>query len=553
MISLKQAFCILFFTTTISFAEVHIADYQYNPDKTLLGKELNFSNTSLVSDNRVNETKKDSLLRMLSGIKYAVIQLTPTEEEKVEAGQYSVIEQLAGYLRSVGFQKVVYKTKDKTQLLLSVPTYCDVVRVRFNMTLKEDYFENIQLKFQNCRNEWILFTHKEKIEKKKLTPQSLSQVWEFFYNKSFSYNIQNRLQLPSNPILTTKEKILDYLKTNTSSLDSIEGIFEKVPRYNYSEKKHVVAICKNPLGGYNIIYIEGASNYLDWKEGEWMGNIHFSAMKEVVKPIEWTTPDKILQSDGFIELRDENTILLSFKNHPNAYEYKRLRPTVSLTNTATLEGRGVSGSGILVDRRGYIVTSYNVIENRKNITVTLPEFDIEASIESESSWPAIVVFEDQETDLALLQIQTFDFELCKNVPYTIQIEEISIGEKVFTLGYPLVASMGLHPKLAVGAISSINGYKNTTSTYQTSVQVYAGNSGSPLFDYNGSLVGILKNKHAVASKASYALKSLSILEFLRKSNLFEANELPTSSTLKGQPLTEQIKKLQPFVFYIQCY
>lgn len=550
MILLKRIFCLCFLllTTTILFAEVNTANLRPSSNKTSFGKELTVLNTSSFSNNWDDgEAQKDSLLGMLSGIKYAIIQLTPDEEEKVSSGQYPIIEHLAFYLQFIGFQKVVYKKEDKTQLLLSVPTYCDVVRVRF------EYFENIQLKFQNCKNELVVFTHKETLGKTELTPQNLSKVWQLFYNKPFSYNIQHRLQLDSKPIIATKENILNYLKKNTSSLSPIEGIFEKIPRYNYSDKKHTVAILKNPIGGYHIIYVEGASNYLDWKSGEWMGRINTSVTQEVIEPIEWTTPNKVTQSNGFIELRGKNTILLGFKNHPNAYEYKRLDHTISLTNTATLEGTGISGSGILVDKRGYIVTSYNVTENSKNIIVTLPKFDIEANTKSQNNWQASVVFKDKELNLALLQIETTGLDLCETLPYTIEMEEISIGEKVFTLGYPLVASMGLHPKLAVGAISSINGYKNTTSTYQTSVQVYAGNSGSPLFDYNGSLVGILKNKHAVASKASYALKSVSILEFLRKSNLFEESELPTSSPLKGQPLTEQIKQLQPFVFYIQCY
>ncbi len=527
------------------------------PSSKALSGDVYVSYGKLSSPHLITDAEKDSLRLILSGVKYAIIELSAVEQKRADAGQYPIIEHFADYLQKLGFKQVVYQTADKNRLILSAPTYCDFIRVRFKMAPKLLYFENFQLSLRTCNDNFIEFTYKDRLDNNEQLLQNLENLWSLIYNTSFSYDIQNRLQLPVNRIIATKKDILAYLKENTSSLATIEGIFEKVPFYDYNEKKHTVAIVKNTTGGYNVIYIDGASNYLDWKEGEWMGEIQSPFHKNTFEKVKWIVPNKTLQKEGTIKFR-ENNIILQFKNHYNAYIYKKLDNTEALTNKLTIDGKGISGSGILVDKRGYIITSYNVIEgangNSKQITVMLPKLNNETDVNLQAKWSAKIVKADSKLNLALLQIDTPLFNICDGIPYQFESKEADIGEKVFTLGYPLVSSMGMHPKLAVGAISSVRGYKNAESYYQTSVQVYAGNSGSPLFDYQGNLLGILKSKHVDASKVSYALKSSAIIQFLEQTGLFDINELLTSSnTLKGQPFTEQIKLLQPFVFYISCY
>ena len=508
--------------------------------------------TSLFStDSILRKNQEDSLRTLLSGIKYAVIELTAEEQKIVDKGQHPIINRLALYLQQMGLREVACHTKDKTRLLLSVPTYCDLIRVRFDMISKETYIDSIKLKLKTCRNDQVVFTFKEKLFKDEQLFQNLDKAWRFFYNKKLEYNIENRLKLSSNKIVATKQNIFSYFKEKIFWVDTIEGVFEKIPDYHYNSKRHRIAIVKNEEGTYNIIYLDGASNYLDWQEGEWMGEITSLSKKGVFEEVKWTRPDKTLQGNGHIVLKDENTFLLRFKNHPNTYQYQRLESTISLTNTATLDGKGVSGSGFLIDKKGYILTNRHIVESAKSIHVSLAA----SEEESEKSWVAVLVASDKETDLALLQIQgaVFDSSILK-MPYGIEKKELGVGEKVFALGYPFVLSMGLHPKLAVGAISSNYGYQNAAANYQTTVEVYPGNSGSPLFDMKGNLVGIIKNKHADAIKASYVLKSSFILQFLTQTKLFNTNNfMGDSNELEELPLTQQIKKLQPFVFYICAY
>ncbi|MEZ4885577.1 MAG: serine protease [Chitinophagales bacterium] len=516
----------------------------------LLNNQVEQPSTYTFPNHVVTDTNKDSIIHLLSGIKYVIIDLTTQEQQKADMDEYPIIDQLAAYFQEMGFKEIAYKTNDKTRLLLSVPTFCDLIRVRFNMTPKEDYYENIQLRLQTCRNDYVTFTYKEKFYQNENFLQNLYAIFLLFYNKQIPYNPQNRLKLSSNPIVTTKEAALTYLKENALSIDNVEGIFEKIPYYDFYKKKHTVAIIKNTKGNYDIIYLQGASNYLDWQEGEWMGEITPTSKEGKFEEVKWTTPDKILQINSFISLQDKNTFSLQFKNHYDTYTYQRLGNTTSITNTVTLEGKGVSGSGILVDKEGYIITSYNVVENAKTINVVLPKTDEE----TQDIWSAKLIASNPYLDLALLKISDENIPFCPPIPYSLHHQECDIGEKVFALGYPLVASMGMHPKLATGSISSVNSSQNTISTYQTTVQVYAGNSGSPLFDYHGRLIGIIKTKHVDAVKVSYSLKSSSILQFLKETNLFDITNLTnTSNIIENQPLTEQIKRLQPFVYYIYSY
>ena len=81
-----------------------------------------------------------------------------------------------------------------------------------------------------------------------------------------------------------------------------------------------------------------------------------------------------------------------------------------------------------------------------------------------------------------------------------------MGMGVFVLGYPLVQSMGTEIKLTTGVVSSRSGFQGDQSQYQISAPVQPGNSGGPLFNDNGELIGIVSAKHTEAENVSYGVK-----------------------------------------------
>jgi S1-C subfamily serine protease len=67
-------------------------------------------------------------------------------------------------------------------------------------------------------------------------------------------------------------------------------------------------------------------------------------------------------------------------------------------------------------------------------------------------------------------------------------ELISVGEEVYTIGYPQPDIMGTEPKLTTGIINALSGIDNDNTHTQISVQIQPGNSGGPLFNSNGNVV-----------------------------------------------------------------
>ena len=202
-----------------------------------------------------------------------------------------------------------------------------------------------------------------------------------------------------------------------------------------------------------------------------------------------------------------------------------------------------SGSGFAL-KDGFIVTNYHVIENAESIWIHGIKGDFP------TKYSAKVVATDKFNDIALLKVSDSNFTGFGTIPYNVKTSVSDVGEDIFVLGYPLTSTMGEEIKLTTGVISSRTGFQGDVSLYQISAPIQPGNSGGPLFDYKGNLVGIVSSKHIGTENVGYAIKT----SYLR--NLIEStvskNILPTNAQTATLPLTEKIKVLKNFVFMISC-
>jgi S1-C subfamily serine protease len=109
--------------------------------------------------------------------------------------------------------------------------------------------------------------------------------------------------------------------------------------------------------------------------------------------------------------------------------------------------------------------------------------------------------------------------------------------------------MGDEVKLTNGIISSKSGFQGDITTYQISVPVQPGNSGGPLIDNKGNIVGIINAKHSDAENASYAIKTIYLY------NLLQSLETPpgelSNNYLENKSLTEQVKTIKNFVYIVE--
>lgn len=209
-------------------------------------------------------------------------------------------------------------------------------------------------------------------------------------------------------------------------------------------------------------------------------------------------------------------------------------------NEFELTSEYANGTGFLISNNGYIVTCHHVIEDAKIVNIRGINGDFEKIVR------ATVVAKDGKHDLAILKV---DCTLVRQVPFAVNWNALDVGQDVFTLGYPLKSELGEEIKLTNGIVSCSSGYQGNNSMYQVSAPIQPGNSGGPLFDKNGNIVGVMIAKYTAAENASYAVKT----DYLKKllDTLPEKIALNQSNSLDGKPLTEQVKIARNNVLMIE--
>lgn len=202
-----------------------------------------------------------------------------------------------------------------------------------------------------------------------------------------------------------------------------------------------------------------------------------------------------------------------------------------------------SGTGFAL-KNGYIVTNFHVIDGAKSIKIKGVSGDFN------KSYKASIIGVDKNNDLALLKIDDPIFCGFGNIPYSILSTTSEVGEGVFVLGYPLTSTMGDEIKLTTGIISSKTGFKGDVALYQISAPIQPGNSGGPLFNNDGNVIGVVSAKHNEAENVGYAIKA-SYLKNLIESTI-NTSIIPTNNTVSKLPLTGKVKSEKNFVFFIEC-
>lgn len=201
-----------------------------------------------------------------------------------------------------------------------------------------------------------------------------------------------------------------------------------------------------------------------------------------------------------------------------------------------------NGTGIIIDSKGIIATNYHVIKDASEIEVDFGKGDAKRSYKCE------VIVTDKNNDLAILRINDRKFSGFGALPYTFKTSLARVGDSVFALGYPKALSiLGTEIKYTRGDVSALSGAEGDPTTYTLSLSIQPGNSGGPLFDFNGNLVGITNAKiiSPDVDNISYAIKSLYLKNLIELSSYRIA--LPTGTSLVGKPITEQIETLSDYV------
>jgi len=176
----------------------------------------------------------------------------------------------------------------------------------------------------------------------------------------------------------------------------------------------------------------------------------------------------------------------------------------------------VSGSGFVVSRNAYIVTNNHVVADCVG--------DIHGNLVGQAPVKLRVVSADEENDLALLQ-GTKKFKE-KDIA-TIRASAVNSGDQVVAIGYPLHGLLTSDLTVTTGIISSLAGLHNDTRFLQISAPVQPGNSGGPLHDNSGNIVGVVSAKldalrmvkatGDIPQNINFAIKTGALRDFLDNS------------------------------------
>ena len=160
-----------------------------------------------------------------------------------------------------------------------------------------------------------------------------------------------------------------------------------------------------------------------------------------------------------------------------------------------------SGSGFFINNKGYFITNNHVVKGCKQSKITFKEESVDAD----------VIATDQTLDLALLKAKVKPrnyLNLSDDPPEKLQ--------KIYVAGYPFGKGLSDDLKLTQGIISSVKGYGNNSNQIQIDAAINSGNSGGPIVDEDGDLVGVAVSglNKSQAEGIAFGIKSAAVKNFL---------------------------------------
>ena len=222
-----------------------------------------------------------------------------------------------------------------------------------------------------------------------------------------------------------------------------------------------------------------------------------------------TSEDLILETNTPVLKIDDSSARFTLDEQQNISVYEKCNEAVVNITTQVMGYNWFyepvytssgSGSGSIIDKRGYVVTNVHVIENASVITISLSDG---------SSYEGKIVGQDKESDIAVLKFEVPQNVVLKTISFG-DSTNLKVGQKVIAIGNPF----GLERTMTTGIISGlgrpIQESQNVIirNMIQTDAAINPGNSGGPLLDSQGRMIGIntiIYSKSGSSSGVGFAI------------------------------------------------
>ena len=348
----------------------------------------------------------------------------------------------------------------------------------------------------------------------------------------------------------TPEQLTTYLSDKASTLAPVEGIWAE-QEGNY----HLAIIRKAGAVGDQFVAIVLETKNVLWEPG---------MIKARLSPTAY--PDTFVARLGMGNHTDVGSTaklsgdLLSFpvrhEETDSVVNYLRVgRPATAVQppTEQTSTGRTVavsSGTGFLC-RPDLIATNYHVVENGSRWEVLFPSRQETFALE--------LVVSDRANDLAVLRILPKAGERLAHKPLRIADSGARIGDELYTIGFPLSTVLGGGHKVATGVLSALTGIQNDPTKFQLTVPTQPGNSGGPVINARGEVVGVLtevldagaiyQSIGHVPQNVNFAIKSDYLSLLLRQASPASADMLDVAAL----PRADQVERAMHAVGQIRTY
>jgi S1-C subfamily serine protease len=201
-------------------------------------------------------------------------------------------------------------------------------------------------------------------------------------------------------------------------------------------------------------------------------------------------------------------------------------------------GTSYTGSGFAVDGR-HVITNAHVIEGMSRVDIA----------NEQTSSPAEIVFVDPRNDIALLRATGDPLPTAAAFRGSF---DIHLGEDVLVMGFPLQGLLGTGPQATTGNVSALCGIGNDTSVMQFTAPIAGGNSGGPILDQAGQVVGQVYsslNKDIVrnAENVNFGVKGVVVRSFLSTAGV-EPRLLPDA---KPRARADIVREARSFIYRIR--
>lgn len=198
------------------------------------------------------------------------------------------------------------------------------------------------------------------------------------------------------------------------------------------------------------------------------------------------------------------------------------------------------GTGFLIDPKGYIVTSAHVLTDATGVIL---------QNNAGHEFRAKILMTDRSRDLAILKIEDEDFSPRASLPYGISRTGIELAEPVFTMGYPKDEVV-----YGEGYLSASSGLEGDTLSYQITISANPGNSGGPVINRKGEVIGILNARQAKAEGVVFAIRARNIhrlVEEMKENDIDRDLKLSTYSQIRGLDRVQQVRRIQDCIYMVK--